>query len=358
MQQKSLTGRSNSGSSAPSANGSLTHNLVQLTKLGFGLGILVLLFVWVDLESLLRVFYRLGPAAISILFLIYTSDRLVMAYKWYLLVKSRQVEVRYWTLVRAYYYSALLGPFVPATVGGDAIRFLVVRREPISSEVLVSSMIVEKLLGFLAMLIMAAGAVIWLFVELGASGIIRGLAVAVLVGIAGTVAVVRVFFFEIKITSFARRLLEKLGKSLSANIKLVREIVNAFLRDTKTISTFLLLSLIEQAIPPIFMFALASVLVDEVSFIGVFCVTLLTLLISRIPISIGGIGVQEGAFVGLFLLIGLSKEQALAISLAARMCEFIFPLPILFADFGGVIRFFRQARRGRGAILKPNESLR
>jgi uncharacterized protein (TIRG00374 family) len=350
-------GRSNGGKSSPSPNDSHPRSLVQLAKLGFGLGILVLLFVWVDLQSLFQIFYRLGSSAIGILFLIYTSDRLVMAYKWYLLVRSRQAEVRFWTLVRAYNYSALLGPFVPATVGGDAIRFLVVRLEPISRELLVSSMVVEKLLGFLAMLIMAAGAVIWLFVELGTSGIIRGLVVGMLVGIAGTAAVVGVFVFEMKITGFARRLLEKLGKGLSTNIKLVRDIVNAFLRDRKTISTFLLLSLVEQAIPPIFMFALASVLGGDVSFVGVFCVTLLTLLISRIPISIGGIGVQEGAFVGLFLLIGLGKELALAISLAARMCEFIFPLPILFVDFGEVVRFFRQARRGRGAIIGPNRSL-
>jgi hypothetical protein len=62
------------------------------------------------------------------------------------------------------------------------------------------------------------------------------------------------------------------------------------------------------------------------------------------PISIAGIGIQEGTYVGLFLLLGLSGEEGLALSLGARALDIILPLPIVLVFFSETMQSIRQAR--------------
>ena len=49
--------------------------------------------------------------------------------------------------------------------------------------------------------------------------------------------------------------------------------------------------------------------------------------ISRLPISIDGIGVYEGIFIGIMTLGGVRPEDSLAISLAARALQIVVWLP-------------------------------
>ena len=53
----------------------------------------------------------------------------------------------------------------------------------------------------------------------------------------------------------------------------------------------------------------------------------LAILISRLPISIDGIGVYEGIFIGIMTLGGVRPEDSLAISIAARALQILVWLP-------------------------------
>ena len=45
-----------------------------------------------------------------------------MAWKWWLLVRSRDAALGLWAAVRAYYLASFAGYFLPMTVGADAVR--------------------------------------------------------------------------------------------------------------------------------------------------------------------------------------------------------------------------------------------
>ena len=63
-------------------------------------------------------------------------------------------------------------------------------------------------------------------------------------------------------------------------------------------------------------------------------------LVRLMPISVGGLGVREGALIVLFATIGITREQALAFSLLA------FAPLYLNAIVGGVLYISRARVRG------------
>jgi hypothetical protein len=53
----------------------------------------------------------------------------------------------------------------------------------------------------------------------------------------------------------------------------------------------------------------------------------LSILIARLPISIDGLGVYEGIFIGVMSLGGVHPDDSLALSLAARVFQIVVWLP-------------------------------
>ena len=53
----------------------------------------------------------------------------------------------------------------------------------------------------------------------------------------------------------------------------------------------------------------------------------LAILISRLPISIDGLGVYEGIFIGIMSLGGMRPDDSLALSLAARVFQIVVWMP-------------------------------
>jgi uncharacterized membrane protein YbhN (UPF0104 family) len=70
----------------------------------------------------------------------------------------------------------------------------------------------------------------------------------------------------------------------------------------------------------------------------------LTVLISRLPISIGGLGVYEGIFALLMFLGGVSASQAVAIAFAGRILETVAYLPWWIVHMAG-------SRKGRPGLI-------
>jgi glycosyltransferase 2 family protein len=65
----------------------------------------------------------------------------------------------------------------------------------------------------------------------------------------------------------------------------------------------------------------------------------LAILISRLPISIDGLGVYEGIFIAIMALGGVRPDDSLALSLAARLFQIVVWLPwwlMLVARIGAV----------------------
>ena len=76
----------------------------------------------VDLRQLRDVLLGLTPAEIAILILISTADRLLMGYKWGLLLRLAGTHLPIRRCIRIFYQANFSGTFLPSHVGGDVLR--------------------------------------------------------------------------------------------------------------------------------------------------------------------------------------------------------------------------------------------
>ncbi|HEY8507954.1 MAG TPA: lysylphosphatidylglycerol synthase transmembrane domain-containing protein, partial [Steroidobacteraceae bacterium] len=127
-------------------------------SLQFALSALVLaalLVFFVDVEETWHTLQQLDPRwAVAGLFLM-TVDRLLMTYKWLLLLGIRGYSMPLLDATALYCRAMIWGLALPSTVGADAIRTLLATRRGVRASDAVSSIVVERAIGFLTALALA-----------------------------------------------------------------------------------------------------------------------------------------------------------------------------------------------------------
>src|SRR5262245_22434331 len=90
-----------------------------LARLGVRAGLLLLLLLFVARARMGRRLAEVQPGAVLIVIGLVTVDRLLMAWKWWLLVRGRDAAVSLRAAIRAYYLASFAGWFLPMTLGAD-----------------------------------------------------------------------------------------------------------------------------------------------------------------------------------------------------------------------------------------------
>jgi uncharacterized protein (TIRG00374 family) len=109
------------------------------------------------------------------------------------------------------------------------------------------------------------------------------------------------------------------------------ETYRSFAADRGNLATFFGLTFAEQLLPILDTWLVARGMGIDVGVLYFAAALPLALLISRLPISIDGIGVFEGMFILLMSLAGLSAAQAVAIAIVSRILATITYIPWWFA---------------------------
>ena len=129
-------------------------------KLGLGIAVIIFFFFYFNVEEIINTIEKINLHEIIILFSIYIFDRLFMAYKWGLLIKSFNKDIRFWNLAKAYFYGSFTSQFMPISISGDLVRFYSVSGNGLSKTYLFSSMAIEKIFGFFSMVVAVILAII------------------------------------------------------------------------------------------------------------------------------------------------------------------------------------------------------
>src|SRR5688500_4452322 len=82
-------------------------------------------------------------------------DRTLMAYRWVLLLRAVDTAraIPLWGVMRIFFVSTFLGTFLPASVGGDAVRTIHLSRLQVPPADALASVVVDRLLGTLSVLV-------------------------------------------------------------------------------------------------------------------------------------------------------------------------------------------------------------
>lgn len=294
----------------------LFKNVVALILLA-GLALHVdLRLLWRDALANLSVSSVAALLAISLI-LVYLS-----VLKWWLFLQRLGTSQSVWRLYGLYLVGYFVNLVVPSYVGGDAVRsFYAGQRSGQHSAA--AATILERYTGFVAMVVM--GLLALPFVS-QATTEIRWALVGVAALVAGGTAVV-----------LSRRIsrliafVPYLSKAIS-HLQRVQEALRFGLTEPRLVLRAFALSLIYHSMT-ILNTAVAAWAVGwgECPVRELFAVVPLILLIGSLPITPGGLGIQEGAFLFFLKALGASEAEALGVGVVLRAKTY------LLAVCGGLI---------------------
>ena len=277
-----------------------------------------LVFVIADPREVASLIGGIGLLSLVTAVLLSLCDRFIMAYKWWLLLRSRDLAVSFWMAVRCYLASSLYGLILPVTVGADAVRILALRHVEMIE--VTASILVERGLGVIAM-----GSVALLSCLLLATTVtqfeVQSLTLWLIVGfLAATV------LFTASLHIADRWAASKQSNSPS-RLRKAAEAYGRYRHQPGLLTLFYALSVGESLLSAVIAYVAAVGLGISLPFYIFIATVPLAWASARLPISIGGFGVQEASFVFLAGLVGVSSSNALAIMLVSDLAMLIAVLP-------------------------------
>jgi serine O-acetyltransferase len=288
---------------------------------------LLLIFV-ADIGAVLETLGRCDPLWAGIAILAFLLDRVLMSYKWGLLLATRGYTVSLLQKLMVYCSAMMWGLALPSTVGADGIRVMLVRRFGVRVDDTLATILVERGIGFIVALLTAVGSLVVLRSMLPPDAVYDH---ALALGLAGLLCALLILVFSF--TSHALRsvlVLIPQRFSESKAVRMLEQLHDAYVSlacDRRRIATFSILTMTEHILMVACYALVARALEVQFNPIFVFAAVPLALLVSRLPVSLDGIGVYEGIFIAIMALGGVRPADALAVSLAARALQVIVWLP-------------------------------
>lgn len=261
------------------------------------------------------------------------------AFRWQLLMRVQGISLswfRVWQLVMIGMFYNL---FLPGGTGGDLVKiFYAVREVPRSKSAVFLSVVVDRLTGMFALILVSSGVFLVFFKELTALPMVRAFTLAVCVIFALTLTLVIIglivdrFHLASRIPS---------GMPGHAAILDTARAFAIYARDWKAVTAAVLISL------PLNLFIFAGAIFAASAFPGnpgpaaMTSVIPVVNTISALPISLAGIGVREKLFSSmLHLLYGTPEDLGVLISITG------FAIIVTWGLLGGVVSMLYRSGGG------------
>lgn len=263
-----------------------------------------------------------------------TFSRMLMPAKWRLLLTAKGIYIGYPSLLKMYYTANFLGQVLPATVGTDLVRLHYATANGASRTMVGASIVVERLVGVLALLIFASSGIAILTIGYSAS-VARDVWLTVLVvsTVAGLGFLVSLTYSDWLLRLFGslsppqpqapRRLSGRVWSTLVA----MAEACLRYVHVPRTLLSFFGLTLLECGILVTARYLVISAFLPNISLLYVISFAPVVIFLHRLPISFAGWGVYQAGFVYFLTQVGIDAGMALMIGIVDQLIVLITVLP-------------------------------
>ena len=298
--------------SDPARPGAVSRALGRVFRLGIGVGIAGVLVYQADparvLASLASTRLSWVAAAIGLVLI----DRSLMAYRWLLLLRAIEPgrQVAFGDVMRLFFISTFLGTFLPASVGGDAVRTVGLARMNVPAADALASVVVDRILGVVGVLLLAIPGLI-IVREL----VDTRLMVAVAVATAGVTMASLLLLFDSRVLAgvmrwLTRRHLPWLDRISGRLLSAVRQ----YGQHHRALVLVLIASVAVQMLRTLQAWFLGLALGISTGFLWYFAFVPLIVLFMALPLSFAGLGTSQIGFQYAFALVNVPDAQSLALS--------------------------------------------
>lgn len=293
-------------------------------------GLLIFLFKFnkIDVRMLGDVIRRADKPILLSAFFVFFFNYLLCLLRWNMLLKAAGIDIAFKRVIVSFSGGIFFNLLLPSAIGGDVTRSIDLAAHTKKAAEVVATVFLDRLCGYMALAIFVLLATIfgWGLVSDNKLVIIS---VFIIVSVLSVILLV-IFnkFIYSKIGSLLRFI--RAGR-IRESIRNLHNEVHIFRHRKAVLINSLLLSLLVQAISPVVFFLIALSLGVKADIIYFFIFVPIIGAVSMLPISLGGLGVREGATVFFFMEAGIAQGLAVGISLIN------FAFILLYAAIGGLI---------------------
>ncbi|MEO7773735.1 MAG: lysylphosphatidylglycerol synthase transmembrane domain-containing protein [Steroidobacteraceae bacterium] len=288
----------------------------QILKAIVGVTLITVLVINVDWRAMLTELQQADPYLLAAAFIGCGMQFFLTGWKWGWAIRLFDTALPFRLTVRLYAVAHFVGQFLPTAIGGDAYRIYRVRRLLPSSTVAISSLVVERFMGLVILLLLAAIACLLL-----APQYLVARSYLLLMGfgmLGGLVVLVALHYGMLK--QFTGRL-ERFGWFIA-----LRNDYGSMMSARAAWVAFLGLSVAFQVMSIFIVFLVFRAIGSDAGFAQAAFITMVGATAGILPISINGLGVSEGSMVGAALALGLQPEHALLMAIFLRALVMPFTL--------------------------------
>ena len=270
----------------------------------------------VDLGSVLELTLGANRGMIAAAVLLGIATNALTGVRWFIVIRAVGLALPLAIVLQVTMIGAFFNQFLPSAMGGDLVRIPYAHRFGLSLVDALKSVVLDRLVAFVGLTALVLACVPMSLVVLP-EGAARWLSVGVAAG--GALAL-------------ALAMAMRRGPAQGLLGRLMRPVleVSAALRQILTSDSsgpILASSLAVQLMRPLVVYLIAVGMSLPVSLLDCLLIVPPALLLTVLPISLGGWGVREVTFVAAFGLVGLQAEGAFALSAAFGLATLASSLP-------------------------------
>jgi uncharacterized protein (TIRG00374 family) len=309
-------------------------------------GALYLAFRGEDLSKIGKLLLGLNPPIVLIAVATWLANQVLFVTRWQMLLRVQSIKVGYWAAFRLHFLGIFYNNCLPSAVGGDLLRAWYVTTHTDRKLEAALSVFVDRFIGISGMVIMAV--VCYRLIPTGAEDVGE---VSYKVGIfdtalkywpiaVGIVAALLVVLLLFSLFKKGRELLGRIfgfaykrGRALLAK---VRTSITIYYRNKLTLVFALILTFACQGIFIVGLMLIGRDIGLTVHWKYYFVFFPVAWMLGALPISVGGLGIWEGALIIMFGGTGVIRsEHIAALALFHRALWLFGSLPGVFIHLCG-----------------------
>ena len=302
-----------------------SKKLFLLLRVVISCGIFYIIFRKLEYDQMKYLIPKLIIPFLVLSFLFVLLDRVLMSQRWNILLKAKNIVIPFIEIVRMYFVTSFLGMFVPSSIAPDAMRAYLATKYNCTNASAISSIFLDRFLGVLTFALVASVSCLVLFLDGNSRIITTSMLILVLTPFLAIVLwlLLHRYFLKILQKFSGKRYFDSVYRILvEFNTSLV-----SYKNNVLDLIKVTMICFLNHGLFIITVYLITLSLNVRVSVVHLCIFIPLVALVTMVPISLGGLGVQEGAYVYLFSRSGLSVQESFAVALLIRVVTTLGCLP-------------------------------
>jgi uncharacterized protein (TIRG00374 family) len=287
------------------------QHLGSLIRLAISIVLIIFLFSLIDRQDFLSYIRGLNPVYFLLGLAIYFIANALWALRWYIFIRATGEAIGYLRVFVTTLVGMFFSIFLPTMVGSDLGRMYELSQEQRSKVGVVSSVLLDRLIGLVSLAVMAAVALLFGAKFTGDVPVVE----IVVVTAGGMVVGWLVFFNRAVMRHFNWVFTLPIANRLESPLRALYNSLYFLQSQPRLLIWGLVISLVYQSVQITSVIFIAESLGIHLNPVYFFVFLPMIWLVMMIPISVSGLGLREGAFAFFFTQVGLTGAEALAISL-------------------------------------------